>query len=203
MENFESDHTPRDLKDTADLLREHRCDPSDVELDRLKLLVVRQASSKMGGFTPRPRGVFMKRKFLSGALVMGVLLSSTSVGLAVTGNFPGSDRAGSDSSSATASADRRNASAAQYGGTRVCQSVRRANRREERDLKRRNRSDERTLRRRNRAEERGVRGSVRRNAVRRNRSQERIQRKRNRGQERSQRRRNRAEERRCQRTGSP
>ena len=197
MSDPENELLPADLQSIAERLRGDRYEASPLELDRIKRRAMAQASSRPAG--NRHEGMFMRSKLLSTALAVGVLLSTASVGLGVTGNFPGQ---GSGGESASASRDR-SASSAQYGGTRVCRELRQENRRDERDLVRRNRADERTLRARNRAEERGLRGRARREAIRRNRAEERVQRRRNRGQERSQRNRNRAEERRCTRTGSP
>ncbi len=201
MGRVHNDDLPRELQSTADLLREHRADPSGMELDRLKLRVIKQASSRTGGFIPNRKGALMKRKALSLALATGVLLSTASVGLAVTGNFPGGG--GGLDSAIVSAAQSPNASASQYGGTVTCRNVRRTNRSNERALVRKNRADERSTKRSNRATERGLRGSSRRFVVRRNRAAERAQRRRNRAQERSVRRGNRAEERRCTQTGSP
>lgn len=173
----DEEQLPRDLRSTAELLRTHRHEPSDTELDQLKLRARKQASRATGGIIFNGKGTLMRRKILSVALVSGVMLSSVGIGLAQTGNFPGTG--GGDGASASAD---RSASAAQYGGTGRCKTLRSDNRRQEQAFKRDNRR-----------QERGIRNPRTRRAVRRQ----------NRRAEQRQRANNRAAERQCRRTGSP
>lgn len=165
---------PTELQPIAERLHGDRYEASPLELDRIKQRAMTQASSRSAG--NRNKGMFMRSKVLSTVLAIGLLLASTSVGLAVTGNFPGASSGGEKASVS----QKRIASASQYGGSRECRILRRDNRQDERELRRNNRRDERM-----------VRGRLRKRLIRANRSEERQLRRRNRN-----------DERRCRRTGT-
>lgn len=173
MRDQSDQHLPTELQSIAERLRNDRSEASPLELDRIKQSAMAQASSRSAG--NRKKGMLMRSKMLSTMLAVGLLLVTASMGIAVTGNFPG-DSSGGQKASVS---QKPNASASQYGGSKEC-----------RQLRRDNRADERQLRRDNRADERRVRGRTRRRLIRSNRAEERRTR---RG--------NRRDERQCRRTG--
>ncbi len=171
MRDQRDEPTPVELRSVAERLRGCRYEASPLELDRIKQRAMAQVSSPSGN--PH-KGMLMRSKLLSTALAVGLLFCTTSLGLAVTGNFPGSG----SGSAATRQAPG-TASSAQYGGSKACKNQRRTNRAQEKALVRQHRRAERRLR-----------GQARKRAIRRNRAQERRFRARNR-----------SDEARCRRTG--
>lgn len=164
-----NDTMPREQQSIAEELRRGRHQASPLQLDRIKHRAMARASSRSAGNLYK--GMFMRSKLLSIALAVGLLLCTASVGLAVTGNFPGSG-SGSVAARGGSPSGGPNASAAQYGGTSECRLLRRDNREDEKRLISQNRADERekglshreraSLRRRDRKEERQLRARNRR-----------------------------------------
>ncbi len=197
MRDQRDQRLPAELQPIAERLRNDRYEASPLELDRIKQSAMAQASSRSAG--NRKKGMLMRSKLLSTVLAIGLLLVTASVGLAVTGNFPG-DSSGGQKASVS---QKPSASASQYGGSAGCKQLRRENRADERQLRRENRSDERQLRRDNRADERHTRrGRTRAKLIRRHRATERRTKRANRRAESQTRRANRSDERRCRRTGT-
>ncbi len=157
MRDQRDEPTPVELRSVAERLRGCRYEASPLDLDRIKQRAMAQVSSRSSG-NPY-KGMFMRSKLLSTALAVGLLFCTTSVGLAVTGNFPGS---GSGSVATRGSSPSASAAKAQYGGSKACK-----------DQRRTNRAHERALRRQHRRAERGLRGRARKQAIRRNRASER------------------------------
>jgi hypothetical protein len=175
-----SDHgdeiLPIELRSIAERLHGDRYEASPLELDRIKKRAMAQASSRSAG-NPH-KGMFMRSKLLGIALTVGLLLSTASVGLAVTGNFP-STGSSSSSKSSTRQAAAPNASSSQYAGSEQCKTLRAENRADEKELRA---SDKKSLK--------GLKGRERRQVK---------------AEQKSRRKafqlRNRREERRCNRTG--
>ncbi len=130
---------PVELQRTAERLRGGRFEASPIELDRIKQRAMAQASSRSAG-NPH-KGMFMRSKLLSTALAVGLLLSTASVGLAVTGNFPSQGSSGSSSSS---SPRQSNASQGQYAGSEQCKTLRRENKA---DMKEQRKTDKELIKR--------------------------------------------------------
>ena len=196
MRDQRDQRLPAELQPIAERLRNDRYEASPLELDRIKQSAMAQASSRSAG--NRKKGMLMRSKLLSTVLAIGLLLVTASVGLAVTGNFPG-DSSGGQKASVS---QKPSASASQYGGSAECKQLRRENRADERRERRHNRADERQERRDNRADERKVRGRTRAKLIRSDRASERRTKRANRFAESQTRRANRSDERRCRRTGT-
>ncbi len=131
-----SDHgdeiLPIELRSIAERLHGDRYEAGPLELDRIKKRAMAQASSRSAG-NPH-KGMFMRSKLLGIALTVGLLLSTASVGLAVTGNFP-STGSSSSSKSSTRQAASPNAASGQYAGSAQCMTLRAENRADEKDLR--------------------------------------------------------------------
>ena len=130
MSDHRDEILPIELRSIAERLHGSRYEAGPLELDRIKKRAMAQAS-------PRPsnphKGMFMRSKLLSIALAVGLLLTTASVGLAVTGNFPS---AGSSKSSASpAASPRQSASSGQYAGSEQCKTLRTDNRADEKALR--------------------------------------------------------------------
>ncbi len=130
-----SDHgdeiLPNELRSIAERLHDDRYEAGPLELDRIKQRAMAQASSRPSN--PH-KGMFMRSKLLGIALTVGLLLSTASVGLAVTGNFP-STGSSSSSKSSTRQAASPNASSGQYAGSEQCKTLRAENRADEKELR--------------------------------------------------------------------
>jgi hypothetical protein len=86
MNRDNGDPIPADLVEVAELLREHRPAATELELDEVKHAVKRRTASAKSGIATRTKGVLMRSRIaLATVLVLGIILSSTGVTLAVSG----------------------------------------------------------------------------------------------------------------------
>ena len=91
MRNPDLDRCPPDLVETIELLERERPTATSLELDQMKTRIMarRQSTRRYG-----PKGSFLKtRMAITMMLVLGIVLSSTGAGLAVSGSS-GSGSAG-------------------------------------------------------------------------------------------------------------
>ena len=80
------DRIPAGLASIAERLRAQRETPTALELDQLKLRAKRQAASAATGHQ-RQKGSFLKsRLVLTLAIVLGLMMSTTGAGLAISGS---------------------------------------------------------------------------------------------------------------------
>ncbi|MBX5470005.1 MAG: hypothetical protein IRZ21_08925 [Thermoleophilaceae bacterium] len=86
MTDFHGEHVPPDLHEVAERLRRDRPQLSALELDQVKLRARSQAARRAPGFLSRQKGFLMKSRLaLTSVLVIGLLMSFTGAGLAVSG----------------------------------------------------------------------------------------------------------------------
>lgn len=135
MRNQRDEPTPVELLSVAERLRGCRYEASPLDLDRIKQRAMAQVSSRPSG-NPH-KGMFMRSKLLGTALAVGLLFSTTSVGLAITGNFPsiGSSKSSTRGAPTKKASSKKNASYGQYAGSEQCKTLRRENRADEKELR--------------------------------------------------------------------
>jgi hypothetical protein len=78
---------PAELHDIEETLRANRPETSPLELDRIKLQAIRQASQGRTSFLARQKGAFMKSRLaMMLVIAAGFMLSTTGAGLAISGS---------------------------------------------------------------------------------------------------------------------
>ena len=80
------DRIPAELASTEERLRAERVQPSALELDELKQRVLRQAASAATGQTRQKGNLLKSRLVLTLAIVLGLMMSTTGAGLAISGS---------------------------------------------------------------------------------------------------------------------
>ena len=80
------DRTPAELASTVERLRAERAEPTAGELDQLKLRAMRQAASAATSQTRQKGNVLKSRLVLTFAIVLGLMMSTTGAGLAISGS---------------------------------------------------------------------------------------------------------------------
>jgi hypothetical protein len=78
---------PAELHDIEETLRANRPETSPLELDRIKLQAIRQATQGRPSFLARQKGAFMKSRLaMMLVIAAGFMLSTTGAGLAISGS---------------------------------------------------------------------------------------------------------------------
>src|ERR1700710_2899078 len=78
---------PAEFHDIEETLRANRPETSPLELDRIKLQAIRQASQGRTSFLARQKGAFMKSRLaMMLVIAAGFMLSTTGAGLAISGS---------------------------------------------------------------------------------------------------------------------
>jgi hypothetical protein len=86
MTSRNEEHVPADLLHVAERLRKDRPQPTALELDQIKLRARSQAARRAPSLFSRQKGFLMKSRLaLTSVLVIGLLMSMTGAGLAVSG----------------------------------------------------------------------------------------------------------------------
>ncbi|MFL5825482.1 MAG: hypothetical protein ACJ76V_03050 [Thermoleophilaceae bacterium] len=86
MTHRNEEHVPADLLHVAERLRKDRPQPTALELDQIKLRARSQAARRAPSLFSRQKGFLMKSRLaLTSVLVIGLLMSMTGAGLAVSG----------------------------------------------------------------------------------------------------------------------
>jgi len=78
--------TPAELARVADRLRSERATATPVELDEIKLRAQRQAAPARSGFTRQKGSLMRSRLALTTMIVVGIMMSTTGVGLTIQGS---------------------------------------------------------------------------------------------------------------------
>src|SRR6201996_7951939 len=87
---------PAELHDIEETLRANRPETSPLELDRIKLQAIRQATQGRPSFLARQKGAFMKSRLaMMLVIAAGFMLSTTGAGLAISGSSSSGSAAGS------------------------------------------------------------------------------------------------------------
>jgi hypothetical protein len=85
--NSNRNRIPAELHDIEETLRANRPETSPLELDRIKLQAIRQASQGRPSFLARQKGAFMKSRLaMMLVIAAGFMLSTTGAGLAISGS---------------------------------------------------------------------------------------------------------------------
>jgi hypothetical protein len=85
--NSNRNRIPAELQDIEETLRANRPETSPLELDRIKLQAIRQASQGRTSFLARQKGAFMKSRLaMMLVIAAGFMLSTTGAGLAISGS---------------------------------------------------------------------------------------------------------------------
>jgi hypothetical protein len=85
--NSNRNRIPAELHDIEETLRANRPETSPLELDRIKLQAIRQASQGRTSFLARQKGAFMKSRLaMMLVIAAGFMLSTTGAGLAISGS---------------------------------------------------------------------------------------------------------------------
>jgi len=85
--NSNRNRIPAELHDIEETLRANRHEASPLELDRIKLQVIRQAERTRPSLIARQKGTFMKSRLaLTLLLVAGFMFSTTGATLAISGS---------------------------------------------------------------------------------------------------------------------
>ena len=85
--NSNRDGIPAELHDIEETLRANRPETSPLELDRIKLQAIRQATQGRPSFLARQKGAFMKSRLaMMLVIAAGFMLSTTGAGLAISGS---------------------------------------------------------------------------------------------------------------------
>jgi hypothetical protein len=94
--NSNRNRIPAELHDIEETLRANRHEASPLELDRIKLQAIRQASQGRTSFLARQKGAFMKSRLaMMLVIAAGFMLSTTGAGLAISGSSSSGSAAGS------------------------------------------------------------------------------------------------------------
>jgi hypothetical protein len=94
--NSNRNRIPAELHDIEETLRANRPETSPLELDRIKLQAIRQASQGRTSFLARQKGAFMKSRLaMMLVIAAGFMLSTTGAGLAISGSSSSGSAAGS------------------------------------------------------------------------------------------------------------
>jgi hypothetical protein len=93
--NSNRNRIPAELHDIEETLRANRPETSPLELDRIKLQAIRQASQGRTSFLARQKGAFMKSRLaMMLVIAAGFMLSTTGAGLAISGSSSSGSAAG-------------------------------------------------------------------------------------------------------------
>jgi hypothetical protein len=85
--NSNRDGIPAEFHDIEETLRANRPETSPLELDRIKLQAIRQATQGRPSFVARQKGAFMKSRLaMMLVIAAGFMLSTTGAGLAISGS---------------------------------------------------------------------------------------------------------------------
>lgn len=84
MANFDHDRLPEDLAEVAELLRDNRPEATALELDGVKRRILDRKSARARGNAQRSQSM-KSRVAMMAMLVVGLLMSGTGAGLAVSG----------------------------------------------------------------------------------------------------------------------
>ena len=84
MSKFDHNRLPEDLADVAELLREHRPEATALELDGVKRRILSRKAAPARGSAQRSQSM-KSRIAMMAMLVVGLLMSGTGAGLAVSG----------------------------------------------------------------------------------------------------------------------
>src|ERR1700743_1340884 len=83
--NSNRNRIPAELHEIEDTLRANRHEASPLELDRIKLQAIRQATQGRPSFLARQKGAFMKSRLaMMLVIAAGFMLSTTGAGLAIS-----------------------------------------------------------------------------------------------------------------------
>jgi hypothetical protein len=94
--NSNRNRIPAELHDIEETLRANRPETSPLELDRIKLQAIRQATQGRPSFLARQKGAFMKSRLaMMLVIAAGFMLSTTGAGLAISGSSSSGSAAGS------------------------------------------------------------------------------------------------------------
>lgn len=94
--NSNRNRIPAELQDIEETLRANRPETSPLELDRIKLQAIRQATQGRPSFLARQKGAFMKSRLaMMLVIAAGFMLSTTGAGLAISGSSSSGSAAGS------------------------------------------------------------------------------------------------------------
>ena len=86
-DSHNSEHLPDDLREVAERLRSHRAEAAPLELDRIKLRAMSQASR--GRNSRQGRTILMRSKLVTMLLVLGLVAGGGGAGVIAGGNGNG------------------------------------------------------------------------------------------------------------------